>query len=208
MANNSRPAQPRAARPSGAASAVRPPDAERLASLLEPAVIALGLDLEAVRVSSAGRRRLLRITVDADGGVSLDDIEKASRELSALLDQSAAMGDAPYTIEVSSPGVDRPLTEARHWRRAVGRLVTAPVTAGQAAPDEPAPGQHRPQGGTAASVHGRVVSADVRGVTLDTDDGARRFSYGELGPGRVQIEFGRLAEGTGDGADEEEPDGY
>ena len=85
------------------------------------------MDLEGVRVTSAGRRRLLRVVVDADGGVSLDDIEQVSRELSAVLDQAAAMGEAPYTLEVSSPGVDRPLTEPRHWRRAVGRLVTAPL---------------------------------------------------------------------------------
>jgi ribosome maturation factor RimP len=210
MRNDSRPAPPRAARPAAAPRAVRSADAERLAGLLEPAVSAMDMDLEGVRVSSAGRRRLLRVTVDTDGGVSLDDIEKVSRELSAVLDRAAAMGDAPYTLEVSSPGVDRPLTEPRHWRRAIGRLVTAPVTGEQ----QPGEQQPYPNGGPAgpASVHGRVREADARGVLLDTDGGARRFSYGELGPGRIQIEFGRLDEGPGDGADEgtdeEEPDGY
>ncbi len=173
-------------------------NAERLASLLEPAVRALGMDLEGVRVTSAGRRRLLRVVVDADGGVSLDDIERASRALSAELDQATAMGDAPYTLEVSSPGVDRPLTEPRHWRRAVGRLVTVPL-AGQAPPDAAA---------GPASVHGRVRQADVGGVLLDVQGESRRFGYRELGPGRIQIEFGRLDDSLDDSADEEEPDGY
>src|SRR6202035_2080698 len=107
--------------------AVPLPDADRLTRLLEPVVHALDLDLESVRVSAAGRRRLRRVVVDADGGVSLDTIALASRELSARLDKAIEMGELPYTLEVSSPGVDRPLTEPRHWRRAVGRLVVTPA---------------------------------------------------------------------------------
>ena len=82
------------------------------------------MDLESVRVSVAGRRRLLRVVVDSDHGVSLDDAADVSRDVSAaLLDATDVIGDVPYTLEVSSPGVDRPLTEPRHWRRAAGRLV-------------------------------------------------------------------------------------
>jgi ribosome maturation factor RimP len=221
------PAAPRAVRPastkaSGAA------DAERLATRLEPAVTGLGMDLDGVRVTSAGRRRLLRVTVDADGGVSLDDIEKVSRALSAVLDESAVMGEMPYTLEVSSPGVDRPLTEPRHWRRAAGRLVTVAVTRPEPEPGGQPP-QERPGGyggagrpggpggagrpggpGESASVHGRIRQADARGVTLEIDGDARQFSYGELGPGRIEIEFGRLDEpdSADEGTDEEEPDGY
>jgi ribosome maturation factor RimP len=214
MRSNSGPAAPRASRP---ASTDRPVDAERLAGLLEPALTAMGMDLDGVRITSAGRRRLLRVTVDADGGVSLDDIEKASRELSAVLDTAAAMGEMPYTLEVSSPGVDRPLTEPRHWRRAAGRLVNVAVTRYGPEPGSPEPGRPEPQAdqpggpGGSASVHGRVRQADARGVTLDIDGDARQFSYAELGPGRIQIEFGRLDEpddGADEGTDEEEPDGY
>ena len=61
---------------------------------------------------------MLRVVVDADGGPSLDDIAVLSRSLSAELDSSGVMGEDAYTLEVSSPGVDRPLTEPRHWRRA------------------------------------------------------------------------------------------
>jgi ribosome maturation factor RimP len=200
MRGNSRHGAVRAAQPARTARAGASADAQRLAGLLEPAVTALGMDLEGIRITSAGRRRLLRVVVDADGGVSLDDIEQVSRELSAVLDQAAAMGEAPYTLEVSSPGVDRPLTEPRHWRRAVGRLVTAPLAA-----QPPADG---PDTAGPASVHGRVSQADASGVTLDVQGDSRRFSYGDLGPGRIQIEFARLDDVPDDGADEEDPDGH
>src|SRR5580692_8963215 len=108
----------------------RPADTGRINRVLSPVVTAAGFDLESVRVSTAGRRRLLRVMVDADGGPSLDDIAVLSRSLSAELDSSGVMGEDAYTLEVSSPGVDRPLTEPRHWRRARGRLVRVPVTAG------------------------------------------------------------------------------
>jgi ribosome maturation factor RimP len=88
-----------------------------LARLLEPVIHAAGLDLETVRVSPAGRRRLLRLVVDADGGVGLDQIAELSRELSARLDASGVVEQIPYTLAVSSPAVDRPLTEPRPWRR-------------------------------------------------------------------------------------------
>jgi ribosome maturation factor RimP len=151
----------------------------KLERLLEPVVRAVGLDLESIRVTSAGRRRLLRVVVDADGGVSLDDIALVSREASIRLDDSGAMGEAPYTLEVSSPGVDRPLTQPRHWRRATGRLVRVPLTR----PAEP--------GRPAAPVEGRVIAAGEGGVTLDVGGSRREFGYAELGPGRVQVEFGR-----------------
>jgi ribosome maturation factor RimP len=203
MRGNSRHGALRPAQPPGAARPAGRVDAQLLAGLLEPALTDLGMDMEGVRVTSAGRRRLLRVVVDADGGVSLDDIEHVSRELSAVLDQAAAMGEAPYTLEVSSPGVDRPLTEPRHWRRAVGRLVTAPLARrAQPSPDEPQ------AAAGPASVHGRVSQADASGVTLDVQGDSRRFSYGDLGPGRIQIEFARLDDAPDDGADEEEPDGY
>jgi ribosome maturation factor RimP len=183
-------------------------DAERVAGVIDPVVGAMGMDLEGVRVTSAGRRRLLRITVDADGGVSLDDIAEVSRDLSAALDDSAVMGDRPYTLEVSSPGVDRPLTERRHWRRAIGRLVVAPLTA--------APGNGEPANGdkARATVEGRVTGASADGITLDVGGESRMFGYGDLGPGKIKIEFapidaGRVDEDPDDeGADEEGSDGH
>jgi ribosome maturation factor RimP len=131
-----------------------------------------------VRMTVAGKRRLLRIVVDSDHGVSLDDAADVSRDISVLLDASNALGDVPYTLEVSSPGVDRPLTEPRHWRRARGRLVRVKVTG-------------------EGSVEGRVLAADADGVTLGIvangrDGGERRFPHADLGAGSVQVEFGRI----------------
>ncbi|HYZ57205.1 MAG TPA: ribosome maturation factor RimP, partial [Streptosporangiaceae bacterium] len=96
------------------------PDTDRVTKLAAAVVGALGMELESVRLTTAGRRRLLRVVVDSDRGVSLDDAALASRELSSKLDASDVMGEMPYTLEVSSPGVDRPLTQPRHWQRAVG----------------------------------------------------------------------------------------
>jgi ribosome maturation factor RimP len=164
-------------------------DEGRIADVIRPVVAAAGMDLESVRVTAAGRRRLLRVVVDSDRGVSLDDAAAVSRELSAALDTVAVMGDFPYTLEVSSPGVDRPLTDRRHWRRAVGRLVTVTVT----------------DSGAARPVSGRICAADADGVTLDVEGDPktrRRFPYGVLGPGAIQVEFGHPPSelgATGDG---------
>ena len=173
--------------PGGSRSAVGPVNDKRLAELIEPVIAAAGLDLESVRMSVAGKRRLLRIVVDGDHGVSLDDAADVSREISAMLDEANALGEVPYTLEVSSPGVDRPLTEPRHWRRGVGRLVKVKV-AGEGA------------------VEGRILAADADGVTLELAKGERRFELGELGAGAIQIEFGRIPEAELDESEDEDPD--
>jgi ribosome maturation factor RimP len=158
--------------PGGSRPVTSPVDESRLAGLIGPVVAAAGMDLESVRASVAGRRRLLRVVVDSDHGVSLDDAAEVSRDVSAALDATDVMGDMPYTLEVSSPGVDRPLTEPRHWRRAARRLVRVKTGAG--------------------TVQGRVLAADAAGVTLDVDGAEHRFGYEDLGAGAVQVEFGRL----------------
>jgi ribosome maturation factor RimP len=180
----------RSSSPSRSASA----DAERITGLLEPAVSAMGMDLEDVRITSAGRRSLLRVVVDADGGVSLDDIALVSQQLSATLDRATVMGQASYTLEVSSPGVDRPLTQPKHWRRAVGRLVAVPLAA------RSGPGG-ADAGPPAATVTGRLTGADAVGVRIDAGGEIREFGYSDLGPGRIQVEFAPHHAGAGDGAD-------
>ena len=178
--------------PGGTHPVAGPVDDRRLAGLIRPVVAAAGMDLESVRTTVAGRRRLLRVVVDSDHGVSLDDAALVSREVSATLDSADVMGDVPYTLEVSSPGVDRPLTEPRHWRRAAGRLVRVKASA-------------------EGIVQGRVLAADADGITMDIDGAARRFAYGDLGAGAIQVEFGRVPEAEleelsdGEPSDEELP---
>ena len=138
---------------------------ERVRTALDPVVAAAGFDLEDVAVSVAGRRSVIRVIVDRDGGVDMDAIAAVSRVVSDTLDRTDVPGDSPYTLEVTSPGVDRPLTEPRHWRRAAGRLVVA------------------------GEIRGRVVGADDDGVTLLVDGAERSVAYAELPAGKVQIEF-------------------
>ncbi|GAA3035606.1 ribosome maturation factor RimP [Streptosporangium longisporum] len=158
---------------------------DRLMKLLEPVAEAEGLDLEDVTVTPAGKRRLLRVVVDRDGGVSLDDVAEVSLAVSAALDADDAMGATPYVLEVSSPGVDRPLTEPRHWRRAVKRLVKADLKDGTVA-------------------EGRIVATDETGVELDVGGAPRRIDYEDLTRGRVQVEFRRLDDAEDDGEDGDE----
>ncbi len=138
---------------------------DRLRDVLTPVVSAAGFDLEDVAVTTAGRRNVVRVVVDRDGGLDLDAVAEVARVVSAALDDSDATGETPYTLEVTSPGVDRPLTEPRHWRRAQGRLVKA------------------------GAVTGRVVDADDDRVRLDVDGDTRDIPYAELGAGKVQVEF-------------------
>lgn len=163
------------------------PATSRLAGWIEPVVGSAGYDLEELVVTPAGRRSIVRVVVDRDEGVTLDDIADVSRAVSEVLDQNDdGMGRTPYVLEVSSPGVDRPLTERRHWRRNTGRLVA--VTVGPA--------------GSADEVLGRITAVDDAGVTLAVEakgkPGARKrpptprqVPWAELGSGRVQVEFGR-----------------
>jgi ribosome maturation factor RimP len=161
-------------------SVPRTPDIiDRLAGLLAGPVEALGLDLEAVDLSKAGKRSVLRVAVDKDGGVDMDDIAAATSEVSRVLDDSDVMGNGSYTLEVSSRGVDRPLTLPRHWRRNVGRLVKVDLVDG-------------------SDVTGRIVRADDDGAELDVDGSTRRVALEDVAKARIQIEFKRPSDGAKD----------
>ncbi|GAA1606545.1 ribosome maturation factor RimP [Actinoplanes couchii] len=162
----------------------------RLREVAEPVVTKAGYDLEDLAVSRAGRRFVVRVLVDGDNGVGLDDVAVVSREISDAFDAAEESGGellpGEYQLEVGSPGVDRPLTEPRHWRRNVGRLVEV------------------------NGVIGRVQSADDKGVALDVDGKPRELAWAELGAGKVQIEFKRMDEaefGDDDVDDDDENEG-
>ncbi|WP_433391493.1 ribosome maturation factor RimP [Micromonospora sp. KLBMP9576] len=161
----------------------------RLRAVIEPVVTAAGYDLEDLSVSRAGRRHVVRVIVDADGGIRLDAVAEVSRAVSAALDAAEEAGGdlvaGEYQLEISSPGVDRPLTLPRHWRRNVGRLVKVTARGAGAPTGQPAGDRQ---------VTGRVVEADDERVVLEADTGRTAWTYAELGPGRVQIEFHRLDE--------------
>ena len=145
---------------------------ERIESEIAGPLSALELDVEAVELTPAGKRRLLRVAVDKDGGPTLDDIAEATREVSRVLDESDAMGEQPYTLEVTSRGVDRPLTLPRHWRRNTDRLVKVTTESGE-------------------TFTGRVTATDEDSATLDVDGTHRSVALAEVRKALVQIEFNR-----------------
>ncbi len=143
-----------------------------LTLLLSDPLSGLGLDLEAVELTPAGKRRVLRVAVDKDGGVTMDDVAAATKEISGVLDESDALGEHPYTLEVTSRGVDRPLTLPRHWRRNADRLVKVDLVAGDV-------------------ITGRIGASDEGSVTLDVDGEHRAIPYAEVAKAKIQIEFNR-----------------
>jgi ribosome maturation factor RimP len=150
------------------ADAVRDQIEQELATPLR----ALGLDVEAVELTPAGKRRVLRIAVDGDDGVTLDDVAAATKLVSEVLDASDVMGEQPYTLEVTSRGVDRPLTLPRHWRRNTDRLVTVTTTGGE-------------------TLTGRIAGSDEVAATLDVDGTRTEVAYAEVAKALVQVEFNR-----------------
>ena len=157
--------------------------ADRVEQALSPVVAERGFDLEAVEVQPAGRRRLVRVLVDQDGGVTLDDIASLTAVLSQHLDDTDAMGEQPYVLEVSSPGVGRPLTHPRHWRRNRDHKVRLTTRDGEA-------------------LTGRIGDSDDMGVTLselnvsgakaadDSSAGATRtLTFSEISEAHVEVEF-------------------
>lgn len=150
------------------------PPREELAAKLEPVVLkavsSVGFDLEQLDVQHAGRRRVLRIIVDSDEGVGLDEVAEASRAVSTVLDERDDLLGGPYTLEVTSPGVDRPLTKPRHWQRARLRLVKVRLTGG-------------------GDLLGRVGRADDTAVVLLVDGTLRDLAYAEVERAVVEVEF-------------------
>jgi ribosome maturation factor RimP len=163
---------------------------EHIRAAIEAPLAGLGLLVEDVSVTPAGRRRVVRVAVDRDvtgldlpddttpvAPLSLDEVTEATRVVDAALEASDALGTAGYVLEVSSSGVDRPLTERRHLRRNVGRLVVVRTVDG-------------------AEVTGRIAAVGADELVLQTPTGRVAMPVAQVGAARVQVEFGRLA---GDG---------
>jgi ribosome maturation factor RimP len=162
---------------------------EQIRPAVEAPLRDLGLLVEDVAVTPAGKRRLVRIWIDRavqDTGdttsvtppLTLDEVADATRAVSDALDETGAMGEQPYTLEVGSPGIDRPLTEPRHFRRNVSRLVTLTLVEGE-------------------PVTGRITSAGDTEVTLEVPatkkEPARsvHVAYADVSRAVVQVEFSR-----------------
>ena len=145
----------------------------QLSELLRPVVAQAGLDLEDVPVNRAGSRSIVRVVVDSDNGLDLDAVADVSRAVSEVLDDADDVLRGAYVLEVTSPGVDRPLTAPRHWRRNQGRKVKVMRTDGR-------------------EVLGRVEeTSDAEGgaATLRTEQGVVQVHYADVRKATVEVEF-------------------
>ena len=156
-------------------------DSTTISDLVTPVVAPRGLEVDRVEVIAAGNRRVVQIYLDGDGpqgrGPSLDEIADATRAISRILDDAPALGKRPWTLEVSSRGVSRPLTAARHFRRNTGRLIAASTDDG--------------------AITGRILGATETEVTLDIDGSSRTLPIDSLTRAVVQVELNRSIDDEG-----------
>ena len=154
-----------------------------VAELVRPVVEASGLELWDVSYRKEAGRMVLRVLVDRDGGVDLDTISATSERLSRRLDLEGFSADRGYSLEVSSPGLERPLREPRHFRRSVGQRIKVKTAA--------------PIGGR--RVHeGALVSADAEAIEIASDGGELRVPYADIASASTVFECGRGLEQRSD----------
>ena len=139
---------------------------EEISAAITPALTALGFYLEDLNISSAGKRSLLTVIVDADRHLSLDEVTQATKAISEIVENIPALGTTPFTLEVTSPGVDRPLTKPRHWRKNINRLVKIILQDGK-------------------EIKGRIKSASEISATIDEVE----ISYADIKRANLEIEF-------------------
>lgn len=143
-----------------------------LTLLLEPVVGAFSFDLDEIEITRSGGQRILDVTIDGDGGVNLDEVAAVSRAISEFLDNSDAMGEEPYVLEVGTRGVTKPLTKPIHWSRNIGRLVNV--------------------AGDAINAIGRIVEFSDPSVTLDIKGKQRIISINEISRANIEVEFKKM----------------
>jgi ribosome maturation factor RimP len=148
------------------------PERETIVAAIEPVLATLGLEVFDVQLTGSGRAGTVRVIVDRDGGVDLDAITAASERIQPALDDLGS-----YALEVSSPGLERPLRRPEHFCRAVGETVSVKL---------------RDADGEVRRLRGDLVSADERGVTVhvgDTDV-TEHADYDQIIKARTVFEWG------------------
>lgn len=147
--------------------------ANNLTDLLTPVVTGTGFVLEEVTVTPVGKRRLVSVVIDREvSNPSLDEVTVVSKEISAILDTYSQMGEMPFTLEVTTPGVDRPLTLPRHWKKNVGRLVKITPKEGE-------------------KYLGRISEVLENEVKLDLGKGLIKVNFGDVSRAQIEVEFNR-----------------
>jgi ribosome maturation factor RimP len=139
---------------------------EEISAVITPALTSLGFYLEDLNITSAGKRSLLTVIVDADRHLSLDEVTVATKAISELVENIPALGSTPFTLEVTSPGIDRPLTKPRHWRKNINRLVKIVLLDG-------------------SQITGRIKQAGESAATIDENV----INYLDIKRANLEIEF-------------------
>ncbi|MBP7897736.1 MAG: ribosome maturation factor RimP [Candidatus Planktophila sp.] len=149
---------------------------DQISELVTPAVSDLGFYLEDVHIATPGNHRIVTCIVDGDASLNLDQVTTVSRVISELLDEAAFMGETPFTLEVTSPGVDRPLTQPRHFAKNVDRLLKVIKLDG-------------------SEITGRILSNTDRDVTLTVtikkETTEQTVLLSDIKRAVVEIEFNR-----------------
>ena len=139
---------------------------EDISAAVTPALSALGFYLEDVIITSAGRRSMLTIIVDGDTHLSLDQVTSATKAISEIVESLQSLGDTPFTLEVTSPGLDRPLTKPRHWRKNIDRLVKVVLLDGK-------------------EIKGRIKAASEDSATVDQSE----ITFADIKRASLEVEF-------------------
>lgn len=141
---------------------------------IAPIVAAANLYLEGIHIASAGKHRVIRVLVDridTQAPLSLDEVTAVTKPISTCLDELVALGERPFTLEVSSPGVDFPLTLARHWMRNQGRLATITLNSGE-------------------QMMGRIVASDESSASIEIKPGTTiRILLANVARANIEVEF-------------------
>jgi ribosome maturation factor RimP len=145
---------------------------DTIAELITPAIEKAGFFLEEVHIATPGKHRIVTCIVDGESALNLDQVTSVSRDISALLDEAPFMGETPFTLEVTSPGVDRPLTKPRHFKKNKDRLLRIVKTDGSV-------------------VTGRIKESSDSTVTLTEKETDFDVALSDIKKALVEIEFNR-----------------
>ena len=139
---------------------------EEISAVIRPIIEATGNYLEELSITSAGKVKILTVIIDNDTHLNLDQVTAVTKEISEVIEALPELGDGAFTLEVTSPGLDRPLTKPRHWRKNLDRLVQIIMTSGQ-------------------EIQGRIGEATETTVLVDS----QKVSYEDIKRAVLEIEF-------------------
>jgi ribosome maturation factor RimP len=139
---------------------------EDISAAIRPIIEASGNYLEELTITSAGKVKILTVIVDSVSHLNLDQITAVTKEISEVIETLEELGDSAFTLEVTSPGIDRPLTKPRHWRKNFDRLVKITMTSGK-------------------DIQGRIGEATETNVLV----GDQKVSFEDIKRAVLEIEF-------------------